>query len=140
MILCVQVQKADPSYGVGVNPISRLIQIMQAAKKKEPVYTLVEEKGVARRREFIMKVSHTTLSFHLVCGVLWKCDVHISMGGVVSKPLCVCVCVCAHVCVYFFFLIVMMYEINIAKKSYIYIHTFEKCLYLFAFFYGQTKS
>lgn len=51
----IKVQKADPSYGVGVNPISRLIQIMQASRKKEPVYTLVEEKGLARRREFIMR-------------------------------------------------------------------------------------
>lgn len=51
----IKVQKADPSYGIGVNPISRLIQIMQANKKREPVYTLVEEKGLARRREFIMR-------------------------------------------------------------------------------------
>ena len=53
-----QVQKADPSYGVGVNPISRLIQIMQAQKKKEPVYSLVAEKGLPRRREFVMQVSN----------------------------------------------------------------------------------
>nr|KAG5691353.1 hypothetical protein BaRGS_033402 [Batillaria attramentaria] len=51
----IKVQKADPSYGVGVNPISRLIQIMQAQKKKEPVYTLLAEKGLPRRREFIMQ-------------------------------------------------------------------------------------
>ena len=63
-LLIVQVQKADPSYGVGVNPISRLIQIMQAQKKKEPIYTLVAEKGLPRRREFVMqvrKVCHLTL-------------------------------------------------------------------------------
>nr|XP_029709782.1 double-stranded RNA-binding protein Staufen homolog 2 [Aedes albopictus] len=40
-----------------VNPISRLMQIQQARKEKEPVYTLLEERGVARRREFIMEVS-----------------------------------------------------------------------------------
>ncbi|XP_076456798.1 double-stranded RNA-binding protein Staufen homolog isoform X2 [Babylonia areolata] len=51
----IKVQKADPSYGVGVNPISRLIQIMQAQKKKEPVYNLVAEKGLPRRREFVMQ-------------------------------------------------------------------------------------
>lgn len=51
----IKVQKADPSYGVGVNPISRLIQIMQAQKKKEPVYTLLAEKGLPRRREFVMQ-------------------------------------------------------------------------------------
>ncbi|XP_055611066.1 double-stranded RNA-binding protein Staufen homolog 2-like [Uranotaenia lowii] len=39
-----------------VNPISRLMQIQQARKEKEPEYTLVEERGVARRREFIMEV------------------------------------------------------------------------------------
>lgn len=52
----LQQQKADPNYGVGINPISRLIQIMQAQKKKEPVYTLVVERGLPRRREFIMQV------------------------------------------------------------------------------------
>ncbi|GFO44857.1 double-stranded RNA-binding protein staufen homolog [Plakobranchus ocellatus] len=52
----LQQQKADPNYGVGINPISRLIQIMQAQKKKEPVYTLVSERGLPRRREFIMQV------------------------------------------------------------------------------------
>jgi len=52
----LQQQKADPNYGVGINPISRLIQIMQAQKKKEPVYTLITEKGLPRRREFIVQV------------------------------------------------------------------------------------
>lgn len=28
-------QKADPNYGVGINPISRLIQIQQAQQKKD---------------------------------------------------------------------------------------------------------
>ena len=49
-------QKADPTYGVGINPISRLIQIQQAQKKKEPVYSLVAERGLPRRREFVMQV------------------------------------------------------------------------------------
>lgn len=52
----LQQQKADPNYGVGINPISRLIQIMQAQKKKEPVYTLVTERGLPRRREFVVQV------------------------------------------------------------------------------------
>lgn len=51
-----QMQKADPTYGVGINPISRLIQIQQAQKKKEPVYSLVAERGLPRRREFVMQV------------------------------------------------------------------------------------
>lgn len=54
--LIKQIQKADPTYGVGINPISRLIQIQQAQKKKEPVYTLVAERGFPRRREFVMQV------------------------------------------------------------------------------------
>jgi double-stranded RNA-binding protein Staufen len=51
-----QLQKADPNYGVGINPISRLIQIQQAKKEKEPIYTLITERGMPRRREFVMQV------------------------------------------------------------------------------------
>lgn len=40
-----------------MNPISRLIQIQQAKKEQEPLYTLEEEKGAPRRREFVMSVS-----------------------------------------------------------------------------------
>lgn len=40
-----------------INPISRLIQIQQANKEKEPVYTVVEERGAARRREFVIQAS-----------------------------------------------------------------------------------
>ncbi|XP_034242712.1 double-stranded RNA-binding protein Staufen homolog 2 isoform X2 [Thrips palmi] len=39
-----------------MNPISRLIQIQQAKKEQEPLYTLEEEKGAPRRREFVMSV------------------------------------------------------------------------------------
>ncbi len=53
----LQIQKADPGYGVGINPISRLIQIQQAKKEKEPLYSLVSERGMPRRREFVMEVS-----------------------------------------------------------------------------------
>lgn len=49
-------QKANPDYGQGINPISRLIQIQQAKKEKEPVYTLVAESGMPCRREFVMQV------------------------------------------------------------------------------------
>ena len=45
-----------PEYGQSINPISRLIQIQQAKKEKEPVYTLIAEKGMPRRREFVMQV------------------------------------------------------------------------------------
>lgn len=40
-----------------INPISQLIQIQQARKEKEPVYTVVDERGTARRREFVIEVS-----------------------------------------------------------------------------------
>ena len=40
-----------------VNPISRLVQIQQAKREREPVYNLIEEKGAPRRREFVMEVS-----------------------------------------------------------------------------------
>ncbi|XP_061110600.1 double-stranded RNA-binding protein Staufen homolog 2-like isoform X6 [Conger conger] len=48
--------KAGPEYGQGMNPISRLAQIQQAKKEKEPEYTLLSERGMPRRREFIMQV------------------------------------------------------------------------------------
>ncbi|XP_021921213.1 double-stranded RNA-binding protein Staufen homolog 2 isoform X3 [Zootermopsis nevadensis] len=51
-----QEQKAEPEYGEDINPISRLIQIQQAKKEREPVYSLLEERGVPRRREFVMEV------------------------------------------------------------------------------------
>nr|XP_003411807.2 double-stranded RNA-binding protein Staufen homolog 1 isoform X3 [Loxodonta africana] len=45
-----------PEYGQGMNPISRLAQIQQAKKEKEPEYTLLTERGLPRRREFVMQV------------------------------------------------------------------------------------
>ncbi|XP_061294991.1 double-stranded RNA-binding protein Staufen homolog 2 isoform X8 [Bos javanicus] len=48
--------KAGPEYGQGMNPISRLAQIQQAKKEKEPDYVLLSERGMPRRREFVMQV------------------------------------------------------------------------------------
>ncbi|KAF4075792.1 hypothetical protein AMELA_G00222840 [Ameiurus melas] len=48
--------QAGPEYGQGMNPISRLAQIQQAKREKEPEYTLLSERGLPRRREFIMEV------------------------------------------------------------------------------------
>ncbi|XP_030204213.1 double-stranded RNA-binding protein Staufen homolog 2 isoform X2 [Gadus morhua] len=48
--------KTGPDYGQGMNPISRLAQIQQAKKEKEPQYLLLSERGMPRRREFIMQV------------------------------------------------------------------------------------
>ncbi|KAF2352347.1 Double-stranded RNA-binding domain [Trinorchestia longiramus] len=49
-------EQTTPDYGQNINPISRLIQIQQSKKQREPVYTLIAEKGVPRRREFVMQV------------------------------------------------------------------------------------
>lgn len=40
-----------------MNPISRLAQIQQAKKEKEPEYSMVTERGLPRRREFVMQVT-----------------------------------------------------------------------------------
>lgn len=50
-----QVQ-GGPEYGQVMNPISRLAQIQQAKKEKEPEYMLLTERGLPRRREFVMQV------------------------------------------------------------------------------------
>uniref|UniRef100_A0A9J7XJW4 Double-stranded RNA-binding protein Staufen homolog 2 n=2 Tax=Cyprinus carpio TaxID=7962 RepID=A0A9J7XJW4_CYPCA len=52
--------KTGPEYGQGMNPISRLAQIQQAKKEKEPEYMLLSERGMPRRREFIMQVKVDT--------------------------------------------------------------------------------
>ncbi|KAI5947561.1 Double-stranded RNA-binding protein Staufen1 [Manis javanica] len=55
--------RSSPEYGQGMNPISRLAQIQQAKKEKEPEYMLLTERGLPRRREFVMQVkvgNHTT--------------------------------------------------------------------------------
>lgn len=38
------------------NPISRLLRIQQARRQKDPVYTIIEERGQQRRKEFVMEV------------------------------------------------------------------------------------
>ncbi|XP_053430503.1 double-stranded RNA-binding protein Staufen homolog 1 isoform X2 [Nycticebus coucang] len=48
--------QTGPEYGQGINPISRLAQIQQAKKEKEPEYMLLTERGLPRRREFVMQV------------------------------------------------------------------------------------
>ncbi|XP_054429600.1 double-stranded RNA-binding protein Staufen homolog 1 isoform X3 [Pteronotus mesoamericanus] len=51
----VRVQ-SGPEHGQAMNPISRLAQIQQAKKDKEPEYMLLTERGLPRRREFVMQV------------------------------------------------------------------------------------
>lgn len=51
-------EKLEQSTNVDeINPISQLIQIQQARKEKEPTYVVVDERGTARRREFVIEVS-----------------------------------------------------------------------------------
>ncbi|KAM7126461.1 double-stranded RNA-binding protein Staufen homolog 1 isoform 5-T5 [Molossus nigricans] len=51
----VRVQ-SGPEHGQVINPVSRLAQIQQAKKDKEPEYMLLTERGAPRRREFVMQV------------------------------------------------------------------------------------
>ncbi|XP_069846065.1 double-stranded RNA-binding protein Staufen homolog 1 isoform X2 [Dipodomys merriami] len=46
----------SPECSQGMNPISRLAQIQQAKKEREPEYVLLMERGLPRRREFVMQV------------------------------------------------------------------------------------
>ncbi|KAJ8684218.1 hypothetical protein QAD02_020010 [Eretmocerus hayati] len=57
LIKVYQEPRSESENSEEVNPISRLVQIQQAKREREPVYTLIEEKGAPRRREFIMEVS-----------------------------------------------------------------------------------
>lgn len=50
-------EQAEGSGPDEVNAISQLIQIQQARKEKEPVYTVLDERGTARRREFTIEVT-----------------------------------------------------------------------------------
>ena len=54
--LIVPQLQSGPDSGQGMNPISRLAQIQQAKKDKEPEYVLLAERGLPRRREFVMQV------------------------------------------------------------------------------------
>ena len=85
-------QKADPDYGVGINPISRLIQIQQAKKEKEPVYTLIAEKGQPRRKEFVMQVSNSAWLKYLK-DVKFVFNIVKSVLLANNAYMCVCVCV-----------------------------------------------
>uniref|UniRef100_A0A0N4ZYA9 DRBM domain-containing protein n=1 Tax=Parastrongyloides trichosuri TaxID=131310 RepID=A0A0N4ZYA9_PARTI len=55
--LLVKDRKMDPEYGHHINPISRLIQVVQMTKEPDPVFNFIDEKNVFRRREFICEVT-----------------------------------------------------------------------------------
>lgn len=66
-----------------MNPISRLAQIQQAKKEKEPEYVLLSERGMPRRREFVMQVS---------CAVTFKIMpllCYVQTQAKLSRSLCV---------------------------------------------------
>lgn len=47
----------DPEYGHHINPVSRLIQIMQIRKQPEPKFTLLGEQGANRYKLFMVEVT-----------------------------------------------------------------------------------
>ena len=51
----IQVLKYTQTHVIMIN--MTLMQIQQAKKEKEPVYSLIAERGMPRRREFVMQVS-----------------------------------------------------------------------------------
>uniref|UniRef100_A0A1I7X4P6 DRBM domain-containing protein n=1 Tax=Heterorhabditis bacteriophora TaxID=37862 RepID=A0A1I7X4P6_HETBA len=48
--------KMDPSYGHQINPVSRLIQVLQARNEEDPQFELVGEHGQSRYKEFTVQV------------------------------------------------------------------------------------
>jgi double-stranded RNA-binding protein Staufen len=61
-VVQAEVTESSEAAKQSINPISRLIQIQQAKKEKEPVYTMIDERGLPRRREFFIKVTVGTQS------------------------------------------------------------------------------
>ncbi|XP_064473325.1 double-stranded RNA-binding protein Staufen homolog 2-like [Ornithodoros turicata] len=51
----VREARTDGGPPPALNPISRLIQIQQAKKEREPTYTVLAERGDPRQREFVMQ-------------------------------------------------------------------------------------
>ncbi|EZA47672.1 double-stranded RNA-binding protein Staufen homolog 2 isoform X2 [Ooceraea biroi] len=66
LIKVYQEPRSENEAAEEVNPVSRLVQIQQAKKEKEPVYNLIDEKGAPRRREFVMEV---TMGQHSAQGI-----------------------------------------------------------------------
>ena len=57
-------KKMDPEYGHHINPISRLIQVMQVRQEREPAFQLLAEQGQHRHREFVCSVQCMGLEEH----------------------------------------------------------------------------
>lgn len=39
------------------DPISQLVQLQQSRKEKEPIFTVISERGIPRQPEFVVKVT-----------------------------------------------------------------------------------
>lgn len=48
--------KMDPQYGHHINPISRLVQVTQTRKMPDPIFTVINEQGQNRYKEFTVQV------------------------------------------------------------------------------------
>lgn len=48
-----ETEKQSPD--ISLHPVSRLAQIQQAAKEREPIYQVISERSVARKKEFVMQ-------------------------------------------------------------------------------------
>lgn len=66
LIKVYQEPRSENEAAEEVNPVSRLVQIQQAKREREPVYNLIDEKGAPRRREFVMEV---TMGQHSAQGI-----------------------------------------------------------------------
>ncbi|VDD87470.1 unnamed protein product [Enterobius vermicularis] len=53
----VKDMKMNPDYGHQINPVSRLMQVMQARKEPEPRFQLIMEHGQNRYKEFVVEVT-----------------------------------------------------------------------------------
>ncbi|CAI5456373.1 unnamed protein product [Caenorhabditis angaria] len=53
----VKDKKMDPDYGHQINPVSRLIQVVQTKHNEHPVFELVGEHGHSRYKQFIIRVT-----------------------------------------------------------------------------------
>lgn len=45
-----------------VDPISQLVQLQQAKKEKEPIFTVLSERGIPRQPEFVVQVTAGSLT------------------------------------------------------------------------------
>lgn len=48
-------EKEEAFPDLSLHPVSRLAQIQQAAKEREPIYQVISERSVARKKEFVMQ-------------------------------------------------------------------------------------